>query len=373
MAKRLSPEDRRKIHESPKTYREIAEEFGISVASVARWKNREDFRGRGTIPKYSGRVSEFEKAVFRECIWVTRYPYKKLVEFLAPLWKELPSSDRLERLSYFRDIQKKKGTVSSGKAGGHRGRYVLEVGGKLFKPDVPYSPRTLYRILKESLGDDLKDVFDRETPEVGTLALHAVGIQWFEAAQDEGSAPIPVNGEVLCLFERHTGMAYLKVYRDRISAGSLASSVGRFLRMCSIEIRVVKLVNFYSEKGWGGEKSTVLQDTESGISEIILGRFDKAPKINFDPQKTPHRPDRIVLPGIYPDQKTLEVEIFKKTNLYNSVKRKVGKGKRWQDFTPRQRLWRVYPPDRRSRQDRLEFNQRVSIPIRDDSSGDDER
>lgn len=282
MAKKLSPEVRKKIHESTGPYREIAKECSVSLATVARWKNYEA-GNKGRNRDCFGVISEFQKAVFRECSRVTRYPCKTLIEFLAPVWRGLPSSHVLENLS-------------SPEAGHCKGVKVKSRK-KLNKPVVLISLRTLYRILdKERKGGRLHSSNDKKPPPEGTLVLHSVGVKWFEASRDGGPTPLSVEGEVLCIFERLTGMAYLKVYRGAMSAESVVGSIRKFRGMCPLETKTVKLLEFYTEREPAGWRSTVLRDPESGILGLFEKYLNEEPSVSFDAKTITERPDQILLP-----------------------------------------------------------------------------
>lgn len=344
MVKQLSPEEREEIKQSSKTYREIAREKNISVATVARWKNRQDV---GRAKKNTGRISEFEKALFRECFRVTRYPCQTLIEFLAPVWKKLPSSYILEKLSNFKKIQKSKEKEESNahqRGTAHFSWKEINYRGKKVKMCVPYSLITMSRILEKALEEEEREEKETkrlyegkeekyekeenfcEVDDIGcskkaTLVIHSVKVVW---SQKERVGNCSVNGEALCLFERKTGIVYIKIFRGSLSEANVASSVCKFLEMCPIEIKTVRPLRFFTETKKGEWRSTALQYRENGVLEVIKKCFKEEPKVKFDNHTLPKQFDRIVLPKLYKNKLELDKEIVNLVNRYNKFKRVLG-------------------------------------------------
>jgi hypothetical protein len=165
------------------TFRQISAELGISPGSVTNI--RQSQRPEANEVKRKRKLSAKVQEVLIQAAWISRYPTKLICALLAPFIPELPTESS--------NAGSVAGSVSS---------------------------KTVQRLLDAAgVGTDYQDSCWEKAE---SLVLHRISVVWNRQGEW-------VSGQMLCLFERHTGVFNLQVATE-ITWGGLSQQVDMFVR-----------------------------------------------------------------------------------------------------------------------------------------------
>jgi hypothetical protein len=304
MNKRKDEKTRKKIrlYKNKKKWsvRQIATELGMATGTVQRWLHRKDVKDKPRNPNGPPGLSDFGNAVFREMVRLTGYRRSHLFEYLAPAWAELPTQTRED--------------INSG-----NGSLIEPLTKKLCKKVL--APRTFHRSMKE-WNLDRYHIDKPRYP--GTIAAHRVRVRWRYTDDTD------VDGDILLLMDRYTGVLYAKAYTDRIKKPEFIGCLERLDRMLGSGITQINFATSINGKDENNNPKLcttlfnfrVFESTEPGEPDTIdLGTMQNelttyTSSIKAD-KPTHHQTHRLELPGKFNDKQDLNKMIETAVNLIN--------------------------------------------------------
>lgn len=294
MSRRLTAEEREAIHNDKRPVRVIAADYGKSPTSVQKWKKRDTFVDMPRNPPGSSGLSGFERASFLEMVRLTRYHYKYLFEYLAPLWPSLPTQSNCRK---------------SSQAGQQR-------------PTI--STSTFFRMLKNHPSGSLIGVSNGNKTLPGEVAVHRVLIEW-NNGDDETD-----KGELLLLMERASGLIYAKAY-SRVKKSNVAVCIARIEGMLAYDIKALHFIFSTKPKDsrtLESKSTALLLDRATKIANRVSdnSRDILDDELTFDfplfaDVDTPHQMSRIRLPVPFEDCSDLNNTIMSMVNEINTRQR----------------------------------------------------
>ncbi len=307
---RLTPSERKTIHNDPRPVRVIAEEKGRSKTTVQKWKTEEDFEDKPRVSKACRGVDQIGVGVFAELLKLSRFRYQKLFEFLAPVWSTLPTQDRIDCKSegaYWRDHL--------------TGKFV----------NTMIHPTTYYRQLKTHSEGKVLQCFDRKASK-GSVGVHRVRVRWANQHREE------ISGEILLFIERHTGLIFARSFLGNVAIGSFTNTYSQFAKMLPYKIRTLSFVasdqsSTYKQGNWvrraslpmiKSEEQFSISKSPQQISQKSLNElrdhFFPQMEAFLDPGST-KQVGFIKIPGQYSDRWDLDHTLAKFCNLLNFTPR----------------------------------------------------
>lgn len=303
MKKRISKELRATIRKDKRPVRVIAAKEGISPTTVQRIKKSERLYDKPRNPEGYPELGLFEEAIFFEMIRLSRYHYKKLIEYLAPIWTPLPSQARQQA--------------------GQNSAFINAVNGKLEKRYI--DPTTFYRHLRRYASGALLKAKDQKEAPSGSVAIHRILIHW------TNKLGVTKKGVVLLLMDRTTGLLYAKAYQ-RVRTREVAISAARFESMYGNDILSLHFVTATRDRDNLTDEpsfTTVLnldrdKDDKTRISirsqEILEDEMSFDFKLHAD-DNTPSLENSVTVPGTYKNHHELNRAITMLVNTINLTPR----------------------------------------------------
>lgn len=302
--------------------RDIATKLGVSLSAVQRWKDRKDMYDLPRNPDGQQGLSDFEKQVFIEMATISRYPWRYLCEYLAPVWPSLPTQEKKEQR-----------------------REDLQLSAADRKPVKVWSEATLRRLMQEHPDDALRlPVNDRTVahnrPEakVGIVVVHSVFIEWKE--QDKR-----VKGDLLVLMDRSSGLLYAKAYSGRVGVRSVALCIGKMDQMIPFGIDGLQFIVrgdaglSDSTKAWKKSilglvlNSPINPENEDEFVTVVKNKLQDEMttssnsadeeldiEISHDDQLT-YDQQRVMIPGEFSTKKSLNLYVAELVNKINTTVR----------------------------------------------------
>jgi|GEM_PF-5558014 len=299
MSRRIPRELRIAIRNDDRPVRKIAAEYGLSPTSVQKWKRRDDFTDHPRNPEGPPGIDAPGAAVFIELLRLSRYRYPKLMEYLAPVWANLPTQARRGSTNTATPIN----------------------GTNKFRISRVFAPITIHRTLKRYASGALLNSFDRKIPAPGSAAIHQVRVQWQDGKSNS------IKGDVILLQERASGLIYARAYH-RIRERNIAVCIARFESMLGYDINALHFVTSTAVKDVFSDKVSLTtafkykrsRQDRTKISDTSGSdlRHDLTFNISLlADDDTPHQYDRIAIPGSYQNRQALNRKIEDLLNQIN--------------------------------------------------------
>lgn len=301
--------------------RAIAKKYGVSLSTVQRWKGRLYLCDLPRNPDGQPGLSKFEKQVFIEISTVTRYPWRYLCEYLAPVWPSLPTQNNEQGVEFLEQLDK--------------GENIEKV----------WSDATIRSLMKKhpekAISSSIKgktSAYKRPEAKLGVVVSHRILVEWKE--QDRR-----IKGDLIILVERSSGLIYAKVYRGRVNARSIALCIGKMDQMIPFGISGLRFIVTRSKNSLSsiiaGRTSVLGVELELPINQENEKKFVNGVKqklqhdmttgsgpddnelgieISHDDPLT-YEQQRIAIPGEFSSKKSLNLYVSELVNKINTTNR----------------------------------------------------
>jgi len=298
--------------------REIAKEYGISPTTVQKWKKRKDLFDRSRDKTVCPEWDAFEEIVFIELLRLSRYPYGKLMRYLAPISTRLP--DPSLPLS---------GKRSSSPPTGRR-------------TNKPITASTVYRRIKRYASGALVSASDTVDAAPGSFAIHKIRVKWASGGGEEK------EGEIILLMDRGTGLLFAQAYH-RVRENEAKICMARIEQMFGHDILAMNFVMSWDDEEMPNDRystSTVLNSPRAKKAPSLLANtarliLEEMMEFDFPLQAdggSPAQQTRAVIPGKFDGLDDLNEALNRLVNKINLTERHYYQNRIKKELTPKNLL-----------------------------------